>query len=319
MLLLDLLSARAEQQFAQSAFVFLDEHGMQQDAASFGELARASKALAAYLGTHAAVGERVILCYPPGLDFVRAFFACLYAGLIAVPLYPPRPRQKLDRLRNVLSNCKASLILSHSGVRFDDPLHGRLIFTDTLPADAEPAELPAVTPEHLAFLQYTSGSTGDPKGVMVSHANIIANLQALHETTGCSGDDVFVNWLPAFHDLGLINTILLPVFLGAPSVLMAPIKFIQRPRLWLEAITRHRGTIAGAPNFAFDLCLERITSDELTGLDLRTWRIAFNAAEPIQARTLDEFATFFAPVGFRKTAFYPSYGMAEATVFLAGG
>lgn len=292
-----------------------------------------------------AVGQRVILCYPPGLDYIKAFYACLYAGIVAVPLYPPQGKANTRRFRHVINTCGVNYILTtqemqskfvarllqasdvsdkeQSDEALPDLSAEQFIYTDLLLADEQYNALdafiwPDISPDSLAFLQYTSGSTGDPKGVMITHGNIMANLRLLQQTAGCHEQDTFVNWLPLFHDLGLVNAMLLPVYLGTRSVLMAPLTFVANPVYWLQAISHYRGSICGAPNFAYELCLKKVSDDAVAELNLDSWRIAFNAAEPIFPETLSGFARKYEAVGFQQTCFFPSYGMAEATVFLCG-
>ncbi|MDC5825306.1 amino acid adenylation domain-containing protein [Vibrio europaeus] len=332
--LLQHLELNAAQKPQETAFIFLEGKALTEATISHRELVNDAKRLAATLVAEVPRGERVMLLFPPGLEYIRALMACFYAGVVAVPLFPPRVREKNSRLANVLADCDPRLVLSCLSVK---PALDRLLskqraacildvmYTDTLPlndlgeAEVEQALADRSCPsaDDVAFLQYTSGSTGDPKGVMVTHGNVIANLRALESTTGCHEDDIFVNWLPLFHDLGLVNTIFLPIYLGTQSVLMAPGTFVQSPACWFEAISRYRGTICGAPNFAYELCVQRIS--EALEADLSSWRLAFNAAEPIKLETLEQFAQKFAGLGFDRRAIYPSYGMAEATVFLCGG
>ncbi|MBQ4862211.1 non-ribosomal peptide synthase/polyketide synthase [Pseudoalteromonas sp. MMG013] len=323
MTLIDLLKIRAEENGNKTAFIF--DNGNERTETSYLELFQKSNTLANTILQKANKGDRVILLYPPGLDFIFAFYACLRAGVVAVPLYTPRTYKNVERVTNVLSNCDAQLILSNQSVEpfltkyaSEERSFEQVLFTDNIEVDTQLSFFEAER-DNLAFLQYTSGSTGAPKGVMISHGNIVANLETLVEATGCNRNDVFVNWLPMFHDLGLVNTILLPVYLGAKSVLMPPVKFIQKPSSWFEAITEFGGTICGAPNFAFELCVDKLAHLDLSSIDLSTWEVAFNAAEPIQAQTLVKFYDAFSKYGFKKEAAYPSYGMAEATVFLTGG
>ncbi|OZY86401.1 hypothetical protein CBP51_05070 [Cellvibrio mixtus] len=326
--IVEILNSHASQLPDKDAFIFLDSDGRETERLSFRELDDQVKSVALSLLEKIEPGDRVILCYPPGLDYVIAFYACLYAGIIAVPVYPPQGRSNTIRFSKVINSCNASYVLTSGKLR--DALLTRVaqsgwvdkdqfLFTDELSyRDAKAFNRPAIHPNSLAFLQYTSGSTGDPKGVMISHGNIVANLQALEEATTACKNDVFVNWLPLFHDLGLVNTMLLPVFLGAKSVLMSPLTFVNSPLTWLVAMTHYKGTIGGGPNFCFELCLKKIDGDTIHRLDLRQWRIAFNAAEPIFDKTIEHFSNIFLPAGFRMQAFYPSYGMAEATVYLTG-
>lgn len=318
--ILELLAKRAEECAAECAFTYIEETGAERTV-SFRELHRSALAVAARLAHTVGPGERVLLLYPQGIEYIAAFLGCLYARVVAVPLYPPTNRRHYGRIAAVVEDSAAAIALTSPALAL--AVTSKLTRLPVLSGDfasAAPAAIDAgAQPGDLAFLQYTSGSTGSPKGVMVSHANIIANLRALDETAHCSAQDVFCNWLPLFHDLGLINTVLLPIYLGAHSIVMSPARFMQRPLAWLEAISESRATIAGAPNFAFDHCVARITADQLRGIDLSSWRIAFNAAEPIDPRTLRRFVERFSKAGFSESAFYPAYGMAEATVFISAG
>lgn len=324
--LIDFLQQQTSDQPKNPAFTFIEND--QARSLSYEGLHSQARAIAAGLLAKMSPGDRLILLCPPGLDYIRLFYGCLIAGVVAVPLYPPRKRQRTDRLDAVIASCGAKFAAT-SGDQFQniqqffqnsDALgEDSILCVDELLISETLAMYPELKPDELAFIQYTSGSTGTPKGVMIEHRNIVANLQALQDTTGCHGDDVFVNWLPLFHDLGLLNTLMLPVFLGSHSVLMSPASFVHEPRRWLQAMSEYRGTIGGAPNFAFDLCVDKIKDEQLDGLNLSNWRIAFNAAEPIKSETLTAFTEKFASVGFKSSAIYASYGMAEATVFLCGG
>ncbi|MBN3815030.1 AMP-binding protein, partial [Paraburkholderia sp. Ac-20347] len=264
------------------------------------------------------------------LDYVSAFFGCLYAGVVAVPVYPPESKreQHLARLRGIARDAGVRYVLTTAA------LHERhadawamlapgadVVAVDTLDARDTPSGAPLhpVRADDLAFLQYTSGSTGSPKGVMVSHGNLLANEIAIQAGLGVRPDDVFVSWLPLYHDMGLIGSLLQPVFSGIPLVLMSPQYFLERPLRWLDAIARHRGTISGAPDFAYRLCAERINDETRAKLDLSSWRLAFSGSEPVRRDTLDDFVARFAPAGFDAAALYPCYGLAEATLFVTGG
>ena len=321
-----ILKQRAAEQANEPAFTFLKNKG--EDTLTFAELIEEVQPLAGKLTLLTEPGEPVLLLCPPGLEYVKAFYACLFVGRVAVPLYPPRLKQRTDRISKVVANCGATIAITTDDLyvslqeyvnQSDELAGGKLLSIGQVLAQSGSTDSSSIDSETMAFIQYTSGSTGTPKGVMVSHANIIANLEALEEVSGACKEDIFVNWLPLFHDLGLINTLLLPVFLGAHSVLMNPASFVQKPMTWLSAIDRFRGTICGAPNFAYDICKSKVPDDQLNDLDLSSWKIAFNAAEPIIPATLYAFYQKFKDCGFRFEAFYPSYGMAEATVFLAAG
>lgn len=321
--ILNILDKQAAEQPQSTAFTF--HHQQEQDSITFAQLETNSKALALSMRNYVKPGERAILLCPAGLEYIQLFFACLYAGIVAVPLYPPHIKQRSDRIRSVMNDSGATVAFTSNSYypklktyleQSDDYSQCTLLNPEQLMNQAPYSG--ELCYSELAFLQYTSGSTGAPKGVQITHQNILANLRALIERTQCTQQDVFVNWLPLFHDLGLVNTILLPVYLGSHSVIMTPSHFAQKPGSWFEAIGKYKGTICGAPNFAYDLACERLNDEQISQYDLSSWRIAFNAAEPINAATLTQFATRFAPAGFNKHAFYAAYGMAEATVFVTG-
>lgn len=292
-----------------------------------GGLDREARALAAALRRRCAPGDRVLLLHPPGVEFVTAFTACLYAGVVAVPAPPPHPtrvRAALPRLAGMVEDCAASLVLTTAGVRpaLEAAASGvralaRLpwLALEDLGA-AQPAEWagPAAGPDDLAFLQYTSGSTGTPRGVMVSHGNLLANVGCIAERSEMTASSVMLSWQPHFHDMGLIGGILAPLFVGFPIVLMAPAAVLQSPLRWLRAIGRHGVTHSGGPNFMFEQCVQRVGPEERAALDLSSWTFAFCGAEPVQAATVERFASAFAAAGFRPEAFAPCYGLAEATL-----
>ena len=325
----DLLRQLAAHQPDLLAYLFLEDGEAPTAELTFAELDRQARAVAALLQAHAAPGERALLLYLPGLQFIAAYFGCLYAGVIAVPVYPPRLNRPSQRIRAVVRDAGASVALTTSQIyeglsrRFEHmPELASLIWLDTgaLSEGLESSWQPtAVTPDTLAFLQYTSGSTGSPKGVMVSHGNLIHNLAVINQGFRIPGNDIGVHWLPNYHDMGLIGGILEPLYAGGPSILMPPAAFLQRPIRWLETITRYGGTISGAPNFAYQMCIDKSTPEQRARLDLSTWGIAYCGAEPVRRETLDAFAKAFAPCGFNPAAFYPCYGMAEATLIITGG
>ncbi|MFL6293612.1 MAG: amino acid adenylation domain-containing protein, partial [Thermoanaerobaculia bacterium] len=322
-----LLKVRAAESPDCEAYVFLADGELETGRLTWGELDARARAIAWTLRESVQPGERALLLYPPGLDFVAAFFGCLYAGVVAVPAYPPRLNDRSQaRLRAIAADAtpKAALtttsIAVSAGVlaeRVPELAAARWIPTDALSADAP--ELPDPDPEAIAFLQYTSGSTSTPKGVMVTHANLVHNERMIGDAFAMDEDSVVVGWLPLYHDMGLIGNVLQPLHAGARCVLMSPVAFLQRPRRWLEAIHRYRGTTSGGPNFAYELCVRKIPPAEREGLDLSSWRVAFNGAEPVRAHTLEAFTEAFAPCGFRASSFYPCYGLAEATLFVSGG
>jgi amino acid adenylation domain-containing protein len=330
-----LLRARAAERPEQVAFTFLTDGESEGGSLTYGELDRRASAIAAALAAAPVPqGERALLLYPPGLDFIAAFFGCLYAGVVAVPAYPPRPNDRSQsRLRAIAHDATPRAALTTAAIlagtveprgllAVAPELGGlRWIATDSLEGSlsdgAAPSREPA--PESIAFLQYTSGSTATPKGVMVTHANLLHNERMIGAAFDMDESSVVVGWLPLYHDMGLIGNVLQPLHAGGRCVLMSPVAFLQRPMRWLEAISRYRGTVSGGPNFAYELCVRKAAPETMAGLDLSSWRVAFNGAEPVRASTLERFAEAFAPCGFRRDALYPCYGLAEATLFVTGG
>ena len=288
-------------------------------------------------GAGAEVGDRALLLFPPGLEFVAAFLGCLHAGVVAVPAYPPR-RGKVrrghaadERLRVLTEDAAPRFALTEAAIaarrealveRIPALAAPRWLTVDEQSAAPSPDDALAPAPldaDSLAFLQYTSGSTSDPKGVMVTHGNLLANEESIRRAFGMTEESVVVGWLPLYHDMGLIGNVLQPLYAGASCVLMAPQTFLRRPATWLEAIHHYRATVSGGPNFAYDLCVERLDAESKERLDLSSWRVAYNGAEPVRAETLRRFADAFADCGFERRAFLPCYGLAEATLFVSGG
>jgi len=288
-----------------------------------------ARAVAAKLQAIGMTGERALLLFPPGLEFISAFFGCLYAGVAAVPAYPPRRNRNMVRIQAIAEDAEAKVALTLSDVyeRMKPMLEetAGLASLEWVMLDQVGDNLhqdwgmPDITSETLAFLQYTSGSTGTPKGVMLSHGNMIHNsaiISYAFEHTR-SGKGAF--WLPMYHDMGLIGGVLQPMQIGQPNVLMSPMAFLQQPYRWLRAITKHQCTVSGGPNFAYELCIQKVTPEQRDKLDLSSWELAFNGAEPVRAETIDRFTKMFEPCGFRRESFYPCYGMAEATLIISGG
>ncbi|HZI20311.1 MAG TPA: non-ribosomal peptide synthase/polyketide synthase [Pyrinomonadaceae bacterium] len=327
--LVELLRRRAGADPSKTAYTYLADGEAEAGGLSYGELDRRARAVAVRLAEAGAAGERVLLLYPSGLEFVSAFFGCLYAGAVAVPAYPPRAGRHLARVQTIVRDARAKFALTTAAIRrrLDafareqpeaEALHW--ITTDTLDA-GELAGLwrePPLTGSTLAFLQYTSGSTSAPRGVMVSHGNLLHNERLIQAAFRQTEESVIVGWLPLYHDMGLIGNVLQPLYLGASCVLMSPAAFLQRPARWLRAISHYRATTSGAPNFAYDLCVRKVAPGERERLDLGSWRVAYNGAEPVRLDTLERFAAAFADCGFRREAFFPCYGLAEATLFVAG-
>ncbi len=327
--LVDLLGYRAQHQSEQTAYTFLHRGEIETDRLTYGELDQRAKAIASLLQSLIAKGERALLLYPPGLEFIAAFFGCLYAGVVAVPAYPPRRNQNMSRLQALVTDAQAKVALtttsslSNIEKRFAQTSEFktlRWLATDNVASELAKSWLdPGVTSDNLAFLQYTSGSTGMPKGVMITHSNLLHNEQMIKKAFAHTEDTVVVGWLPLFHDMGLIGNVLQPLYLGRPCFLMSPVDFLYKPFRWLQAISRYKATTSGGPNFAYDLCIRKITPEQRASLDLSSWELAFTGAEPVRAETLEKFAETFKTCGFRKEAFYPCYGMAETTLFVTGG
>jgi amino acid adenylation domain-containing protein len=327
----DLLRSRAGEHPERPAFTFLRDGEEEGARLTYAELDAAARALAVRLRESGAVqGDRALLLYPPGLDFVVAFFGCLLAGVVAVPAYPPQVsgRRRGDpRLRAIAADCRprfalttGTILARREAVASDVPELAAAVWLATDGPSPEAADWiePEPAPDSLAFLQYTSGSTSTPKGVMVTHGNLLHNEEMIRRACGHTESSVLVGWLPLYHDMGLIANVLQPLYVGARSVLMSPAAFLQRPVRWLRAISRYGGTTSGGPNFAWDLCVRKIGEEERAGLDLSSWKVAFNGAEPVRAETLERFAEAFASCGFRREAVYPCYGLAEATLFVTG-
>ncbi|WP_447963626.1 amino acid adenylation domain-containing protein [Nitrospira sp. Ecomares 2.1] len=330
--IVDLLRMWASRIPQQQAYIFLVDGETDAVHVTYEELDRRAQAIATRLKSLGVTGERALLLYPPGLDFIIAFFACLYAGVIAVPAYPPQRKRTLPRLQAILTDAQPKLALTttqvHASVeRFcnqdsglDNLKNLQWLSTDVLTPDTETVWcMPDINGRTLAFLQYTSGSTGLPKGVMVSHGNLLDNERVIKQAFGHTEQTVVLGWLPLYHDMGLIGNVLQPLYLGAPCVLMSPLHFLQKPLRWLSAISRYRATTSGGPNFAYDLCVRQTTPEQRASLDLSCWTVAFNGAEPIHPSTLDRFTDAFSGSGFRREALYPCYGLAEATLFVSGG
>ncbi|AFZ23801.1 amino acid adenylation enzyme/thioester reductase family protein [Cylindrospermum stagnale PCC 7417] len=326
--IVELLRYRGLHQPNNQAFTFLQDGETQETILTYLELDRRSRAVASQLQALGLSGERALLLYPPGLEYLAAFFGCLYAGVVAVPAYPPRNQRNTPRILAILNDAQAAVILTTTAISsqvqslFEDKFNINNIHwltTDNLTAGIEAAwQEPFINQDTLAFLQYTSGSTCTPKGVMLSHGNLLHNAAVTRQYMEHSPSSKFVTWLPVYHDMGLIGGVLQPLYSSFPCIMMPPATFLQRPYRWLEIISRYRGTTSGAPNFAYELCIEKITTEQRATLDLSSWSVAFNGAEPIRNETLARFADTFAESGFRPEAFYPCYGMAEATLMVSG-
>src|SRR5215210_2557018 len=306
--LVDLLRARALATPDRRAYAFLADGETESGALSWAELDARARAIGSALADRGARGERVLLLFPPGLDFVAAFFGCLYAGAVAVPSYPPRPHRDQPRLRAIVRDARPGFALTTADLAGRrEALASRvpelagalwLAVEEIDPRGAERWSAPEIEGETPAFLQYTSGSTALPKGVVVTHGNILHNEEMIRAAFGQSEASVVVGWLPLYHDMGLIGNVLQPLYAGSTCVLMPPLACLQRPVRWLRAIHRYRGTTSGGPNFAYELCVRKVGAEERAALDLSSWTLAFNGAEPVRAETLGRFAEAFAASGF---------------------
>jgi 1-acyl-sn-glycerol-3-phosphate acyltransferase len=298
---------------------------------TYGELLIAATTVATGLrNLGVAKGDRVALMLRTERDFFETFFAALTIGAVPVPLYPPVRAEDLvaytRRQQAILRNAEARVLVTFAEaerlaalMRGPLPSLNAITTADQLRTQRSPATLERPTSDDPALIQYTSGSTGDPKGVLLSHANILANVRAIGKAFEIGPDDVAVSWLPLYHDMGLIGLWLGALYFGVPAAIMSPLAFLSRPSRWLWAIHAHRGTISAAPNFAFDLCARKVADDEIQGLDLSTWRIAVNGSEAVSPDTVDRFTRRFAPYGFRAEAMCPAYGLAESSVALTLG
>ena len=326
--LLDILKRRLQKHSDSTAYIFLQDGETETARLTYRQLNQQALMIAAVLQSKAKVGDTALLLYPPGLEFICAFFGCLYAGVIAVPVNIPKRNQKLSRLLSIVDNTETEIVLTASSIlpgikkRWEKEKklsQLNLVITDVLAANPQEFVSQAISPNSLAFLQYTSGSTGKPKGVMVSHDNLTHNLECMKQAFKLSSKSVSVTWLPHFHDMGLIDGILQPFYTGFLSILMPPNIFIRKPLLWLQAISRYEATHSGGPNFCYNLCINKIKSEQKNTLDLSSWKSAYNGAEPVNAEVLEQFSVFFADCGFEFQCFYPCYGMAEVTLMLSGG
>jgi acyl-CoA synthetase (AMP-forming)/AMP-acid ligase II len=323
--LIELASNRPD----QNCYTFLTGIHGDEELISYGELDLAARSLASHFRLYCHGHDLAVLLYQPGLDFIKAFFACLYAGIVAVPVNLPRRKNQATGLEFVIRDSGARLVLSTSSLKDSLPdwisqntgdADVVLLETDLLEqAYIDPVSLPDRSPNDLALLQYTSGSTSNPKGVVIDHGNILANQKMIYNSFEHSEETVVVGWLPHYHDMGLIGNIIQPIFAGCRCILMSPMYFLQRPIRWMETINKYRGTTSGGPNFAFDLCAREIDNSDIRHLDLSSWTLTFCGAERIYPDTLKRFAQAFKSCGFNVRAFYPCYGLAEVTLIATGG
>ena len=328
--IVEILQYRATSQGEDTAYIFLQDGENKEIRLTYRELDCQAKAIALELQQLVSPGSRALLVYPysAGLEFITAFFGCLYAGVVAVPCHPPKNRLTTAEVQSRIISAGAEVILTDSSSFSklqtqlwewgNESLH--CLNTDKIKQNkVNHWTKPEITGDTLAFLQYTSGSTGEPKGVMISHGCLMQNQEMLKQAFGHTQDLVGVGWLPLFHDMGLIGNVIQPIYMGAYCVMMSPVSFVQKPIRWLQAISKYRATTSGAPNFAYDLLCDRINPKQIRNLDLSSWDVAFCGAEPVQPSTMAQFGDKFAACGFKSTAFYPCYGMAEATLMITGG
>ncbi|MEO1350099.1 MAG: fatty acyl-AMP ligase [Cyanobacteria bacterium J06635_15] len=328
--LVELLRHRAAHQPENLAYQFLIDGKKEGAAYTYASLDSHARAIAVLLQQKRAKGERALLLYPQGVEVVAAFCGSLYAGVIAIPVPPPdagRMKRALPRLREIIKDANATFVLSNARIielmaeaGVDFPEFETMEWIDTETVDLSLADSwvdPAVDKDVLAYLQYTSGSTSTPKGVMLSHFNLLHHSAYLQRACGYTADGASVTWMPYFHDYGLVEGLIQPLYNGAPCYVMSPLAFVKRPIRWLEAISHYRATHSQAPNFAYDQCVRRTKPKQREGLDLSCWKGAGNAAEPINPRVMREFAEAFEPHGFEWTTFAPAYGLAEATLLVS--
>jgi acyl-CoA synthetase (AMP-forming)/AMP-acid ligase II/acyl carrier protein len=330
--LVDIVQRRARAEAEHIAYRFLVDGESDERTLTYAALDAQARRIAVALAARGTEMARALLLYEPGLEFIAGLFGCFFAGVIAVPVFPPDPRDMASGLRRVqrlAADAAASIVLTSTAARaWIEPAAGLVpdlmqlewCATDALRLGAETAwQPPSLDAARVALLQYTSGSSGTPKGVMVTHGNILAHGQAVEAALHLTRRTVVVSWLPLYHDMGLIGTVLIPMQIGFGSVQMSPLAFLERPRRWLQALSRYGGTLSAAPNFAYDLCVRRIAPVERRGLDLSTWTAAMNGSEPVRPESYERFIAAFEPCGFRRAAFRPCYGLAEATLMVAGG
>lgn len=325
----DLLKYRAENQREQIAYRFLKDGETQSATMTYQELDLQATAIAVYLNSLNLSGSRALIIYPydKGLEFITTFFGCLYAGVVAVTCHPPMSRHGFHELQSRLNSSQSQAIITDKSSLKKIKEHlippaetFHWIAGDDIPSKiASHWSAPNIKSESLAFLQYTSGSTGAPKGVMITHECLMYNQKMLKQAFGHTETAVGVGWLPLFHDMGLIGKVLQALYVGRPSIFMSPIAFIQKPVRWLQAISHYQATTSGGPNFAYDLLCRHVTPQQRENLDLSSWDVAFCGAEPIRVETIDRFYSLFKSCGFRREAFYSCYGMAEASLLITGG
>jgi acyl-CoA synthetase (AMP-forming)/AMP-acid ligase II/acyl carrier protein len=325
----EILQTRATYTPDTTAYIFLRDGDDDEERITYRELDQAARKIAYHLRLTGAAGDRALMLFPPGLEFVKALFGCFYAGVIAVPAYAPRKNRSLDRIKMLVVDSGSTLVLSNADISqaiersfsdLDELKQMKWLIMEDITTDGniDTGAGVASLPGEVALLQYTSGSTGQPKGVMVTHRNIMRNCDFIRSSFGFSHQSIGVSWLPTFHDMGLVGQIFQPVFTGFTSVLMPPVTFLQKPIRWMKAFSKYRGTMGGAPNFAFDLLADSTTPEEREGLDLSSIKTIYCGAEPIRKSTFDRFADVYKAYGLTPEMLYPCYGMAETTLITSG-
>ena len=323
--LMDCLLAGCEATPDRRLYTVLGDGENETGACTYAELLIRVQRVAGVLRDRQLRGKTVLLLIRDQLRFIETFVGCLWSGAIPVPAALPRPDQAATTLRAVATDARVAAAISSEA---DLPTYRAMLaeaiskdawLTAEAFASADPSPSAAVpSRSDIALVQYTSGSTGRPKGVVVTHANLMGNEDTIHHAMKTSRETVFLAWLPLYHDMGLIGNVLQPIYVSGTCVVMPPVTFLQRPLRWLQAITRYRATISGGPNFAYDLCIDRIPPAAREGLDLSSWDVAFNASEPVRAKTIDAFCAAYVPHGLRRSSIYPCYGLAESTLFVSG-
>jgi acyl-CoA synthetase (AMP-forming)/AMP-acid ligase II len=331
--IVDVLHHRASTAPDDRAYIFLGDGETESGSLTFAELETRARVLAGHLLRHCKPGDRALLMYPSSLEFITAFFGCLIAGICPLALYPPSTDSRqalrvLGRMLRIVADASPTVALTTSAIlpavtsqldEINEVPTMAWFASDALEVDGDPAFPPSPAPDQVAFLQYTSGSTSRPRGVLISHENLMFNERMVFLGGENREGDMSVSWLPVFHDMGLIAAMLQAMYAGMGCVLLSPIHFIKRPVRWLQAITTYRASYSGAPNFAYELCARKVTKEQKAPLDLSSWELGFTSSEPVLSETLDRFCAAFEPVGFRRRTLYPAYGLAEATVFVTGG
>lgn len=328
--IVDLLHYRAESSPDRKAYGFLYNGEILKENLTYFDLEKKVKKISAYLQTISNENERALLIFSPGMDFIISFYACLYAKIITVPVYPPRYNQYYNTLEHIIKDSDTRIIISVESfisqmrtefIKFGNKDFFFIDINNISDSDEETWKPPNIKEDQIAFIQYTSGSTGNPKGVVLTHKNIMYTEEIIRNGFGCTTEDHALSWLPMYHDMGLIGGVLQSIYSGFDTIIMSPYSFIQKPVRWLQAISKYKITISGGPNSGYESCLRRIdlNSEEINSIDLSSWKVAFSGAEPIRHETLENFAETFKAFGFNKNSFYPCYGLAEATLMVSGG